>query len=91
MQVAAIMFLFLVRSQLPKSKSITDILCRKYDKSRKYGKSTLKRIRKFEKFVYRLSKAEMYLKFLLRCRRNNVISSYLNFGVSSQWLKRISN
>ena len=58
MQVAAIMFLFLVRSQLPKSKSITDIL------RRKYGKSTFKRIRKFEKFDYRLSKAEMYLEFL---------------------------
>ena len=45
--------------QFPKSKSILDILCRRY------GQGTLKRIRKFEKLNYRLHKAELDLEFLL--------------------------
>ena len=81
MRVAAIIFLFLIRLQFPKSKSISDIL------HRKYGQSTLKRIRKFEKLDYRLLKAEMVLEFSLRCRGSNAISNYLNFDVSSQLLK----
>ena len=48
---------------------------------------TLKRIRKFEKLDYRLRKAELDLEFLLRCRDNNVIPNFLNFRVSSHYLK----
>ena len=50
MRVAAIMFLLLIRLWFPKSKSISDNL------DRRYGQSTLKRIRKFEKPGYRLRK-----------------------------------
>ena len=56
--VAAIVFLFLIRLPFPKSKSISDIL------RRRYGQSKLERIRKFEKPDYRLLKAELDLEFL---------------------------
>ena len=79
MRVAAIVFLFLIRLRFPKSKSISDIL------RRRYSQSTLKIIRKFEKLDYRLRKAELDLEFLLRCRDSNVIPTFLNFRVNSQY------
>ena len=80
MRVAAIVFLFLI--WFPKSKSISDIL------HRRYGQSRLKRIRKFKKLDYRLRKGELDLEFLLWCRDCNVVKPiFLNFHVSSQSLK----
>ena len=81
MRVAAIVFFFLTRVRFRKSKLISDIL------RRRYGQSTLKRIRKFEKLDYRLRKAELDLEFLLRCRDSNVIPIFFNFRVSSQSVK----
>ena len=81
MRVAAIVFLFLIRLKFPKSKAISDIL------RRRYSQVTLRRIRKFEKLDYRLCKAELDLEFLLRCRDSNVIPNFLNFRVSSHYLK----
>ena len=81
MGVAAIVFLFLIRLRFPKSKSISDIL------RKRYSQSTLKRMRKFEKLDYRLRKAELDLELLLRCRDRNVILNFLNFCVSSHYLK----
>ena len=81
MRVAAIAFVFLIRLRFSKSKSISDIL------RLRFSRSTLKRIRKFEKLDYRLRKAELDLQFLLRCRDNNVIPNFLNFRVSSHYLK----
>ena len=45
MRVAAVVLLFLIRLQFPRSKSVSDILCKRY------GQSTLKRIRRFEKLA----------------------------------------
>ena len=84
MRVAAFVFLFLIRLRFPKSKLISDILCRRY------GQSTLKRIRKFEKFDYRQCKAELDLAFVLRCRDTNDIPNFLNFRVHIQSLKASS-
>ena len=81
MRVAAIVFLFLIRLRFPKSKSISDII------RGRYSQSTLKRIRKFEKLDFRLRKAELDLELLLRCRDNNGIPNFLNFRVSSHYLK----
>ena len=81
MRVAAIVFLFLVRLRFPKSKSISDIL------RRKYSQSKLKIIQKFEKFDYRLRKAELKLEFLLRCRDSNVMPIFLIFPLVVSLLK----
>ena len=55
MRVSAIMILFLILLWFPKSVSISDIL------RRRYGQSTLKRMRNFKKLDYRLRKAELDL------------------------------
>ena len=81
MRVAAIVFLFLIRLRFPKSKSTPDIL------RKRYSQSIVKRIWKFEKLDYHICKAELDLEFLLRCRDSNVILNFLNFCVSSHYLK----
>ena len=63
MTIAAIVILFLIRLRFLKYKSINILQGR-------YGQSTLKRKRKFEKREYRLRKAELHLEFLLQCRDN---------------------
>ena len=81
MIVAAIIFLFLIRLQFPKSKSISEILRRRYDQS------ILKIIRTFEKLDYLIRKAEPDLEFLLRCRDSNVTPNFLNFKLVVSLLK----
>ena len=44
-------------------------------------------MRKWEKFDYRIRKAELDLEFLLRFRNSNAIPNFLNFGVCSQSVK----
>ena len=80
MRVAAIAFLFLIRLRFSKSKSISDIL------RLRFSRSTLKRIRKFEKLHYRLRKADLNLELLLRCRDSNVIPIFFNFRVSIHYI-----
>ena len=70
MRVAVIMFLFLLRLQFSESKSISDIL------RRRYGQSTLKRIQKFKKLNYRPGKAELDLQFF---KGVQIAMSYLIF------------
>ena len=65
--------LFLARVRFPKSKSIAEVI-----RSR-YSENTVKRIRKLEKFDYRLGKAELDLQFLCKCDDSNVIPNFLNF------------
>ena len=49
MKVAAIVFLFLIRLRYPHSKSLSEII------RRRYGDKIIKRLRKFEKIDYRLN------------------------------------
>ena len=81
MIVAAIIFLFLIRLQFPKPKSISEIL------RRRYGQSILKILRTFEKLNYLIREAELDLEFLLRCRDSNVIPNFLNFKLVVSLLK----
>ena len=79
--VAAIVFLFLIRLRFPHSKSLSQII------RRRYGDKIIKRLRKFEKIDYRLRKAELDLKFLVKCRDNNVIPKFLNFRLDNRSLR----
>ena len=57
---SSIVFLLLIRLRFPHSKSLSEII------RRRYGEKTIKRLRKFEKIVYRLRKAELDLEFLVQ-------------------------
>ena len=48
------------------------------------------RIRKLEKFDYRLRKTELDLQFLCKCDDNNVIPNFLNFRLANSHLKHSS-
>ena len=81
MKVAAIVFLFLIRLRFLHSKSLSQII------RRRYGDKIIKRLRKFEKIDYRLRKAELDLEFLVKCRDNNVIPKFLNFRLANRSLR----
>ena len=57
---SSIVFLLLTRLRFPHSKSLSEII------RRRYGDKTIKRLRKFENIVYRLRKAELDLEFLVQ-------------------------
>ena len=81
MKVTAIVFLLLIRLKFPHSKSLSQII------RRQYGDKIIKRLHKFETTDYRLRKAELDLEFLVKCRDNNLIPKFLNFGLANRPLR----
>ena len=81
MKVAAIAFLFLIRLRFPHSKSLSQIIRRRYS-----DKIILKDC-KFEKTDYPLRKAELDLECLVKCRDSNVIFKFLNFCLANRYLR----
>ena len=81
MKVAAIVFLFPIRLRFPHSKSLSQII------RRRYGDKITKRLCKFEKIEYRLRKAEVDLEFLVKCRDNDMIPKFLNFRLANRSLR----
>ena len=81
MQVAPIVFLFLIRLRFPHSKSLSQLI------RRQFGDKIIKRLRKFEKIDYRLRKAELDLEFLVKCKDNNVIPKFLNSPLAKRTLR----
>ena len=81
MQVAPIVFLFLIRLRFPHSKSLSQLI------RRQFGDKIIKRLRKFEKTDYRLRKAELDLEFLVKCKDNNVIPKFLNSPLAKRTLR----
>ena len=79
-RVAAIVFLFLIRLRFLQSKLVSQIIRSRYG-------GTIKSLQKFETIDYRLRKVELDLKFLVRCRDNNVIPRFLNFRLANKSLR----
>ena len=67
-KVAVILFLYLIRLRFPQSKSLSQII------KRRFGKKIIKRLHKFKKIDCRLRNAELDLDFLVKCRDNNVLA-----------------
>ena len=76
--LAVIVFLSLARVRFPKSKSVAEVIQSRY---------TTKRIRKLEKFDYRLCRADLDLQFLCKCDDSIVIPNFLNFCLPNSHLK----
>ena len=81
MRVAALVFLFLIRLRFPHSKSVAEVI------RKRYGQNTVKKLRKLEKVDYRLQKAQIDLEFLVNCTNNSVVPKFLNFCVANKSLK----
>ena len=80
-KVAVILFLYLIRLRFPQSKSLSQII------KRRFGKKIIKRLRKFKKIDCRLRNAELDLDFLVKCRDNNVLVKFLNFHLANRSLR----
>ena len=66
--------------RFPKGKLIADII-----RSR-YGEAFVRKIRKFEKNDYKLRKGHLDLRFLLECKKNNLIPKFLQFKLAKRHL-----
>ena len=69
-----LVFLFIICIRFPKGKSIAD----------RYGEAFLRKIRKFEIDDYKLRKGHLDLRFLLECKKNNLIPKYLQFKLANR-------
>ena len=79
-KVLGLVFLFIIRIRFPKGKSIANII-----RSR-YGEAFVRKIRKFEKNDYKLWKSHLDLRFLLECKKNNLIPKFLQFKLANRHL-----
>ena len=79
-KVLGLVFLFIIRIRFPKGKSVANII-----RSR-YGKAFVRKICKFEKNDYKLRKGHLDLRFLLECRKNNLIPNILKFKLENRHL-----
>ena len=73
-------FLFMVRVQFPKSKSIAEVIRARYA-------NTITRIQILQKLDCCLCKVELDLEFLCKCNNNSVEAKFLNSRVASNHLK----
>ena len=79
-KVLGLVFLFIIRIRFPKGKSIANII-----RSR-YGEVFVRKIHKFEKNDYKLRKSQLDLRFLLECKKNNLIPKFLQFKLANRHL-----
>ena len=79
-KVLGFVFLFIIRIRFPKSKSIADIV-----RSR-CGEAFVRKIHKFEKSDYKLRKGHLDLRFLLECKKNNLMPKFLQFKLGNRHL-----
>ena len=79
-KVLGFVFLFIIRIRFPKGKSIADIV-----RSR-YGEAFVRKIHKFEKSNYMLRKGHLDLRFLLECKKNNIIPKFSQFKLGNRHL-----
>ena len=77
----AYVLLFVVKCRFPASKSVADII------RRRYGDNTLAKIRRLEKLDYKLRKCDLDVEFLQICLENNLVPNFLKFKVTNNALK----
>ena len=79
-KVLGLEFLFIIRVRFLKGKLIANII------RNRYGEAFVRIIRKFEKSDYKLRKGQLDLKFLLECKKNNLIPKFLPFKLANRHL-----
>ena len=67
MRVAALVFLILICLRFPYSKSVAEVI------RKRYGQNTVKKLGKLEKLDFRLHKPQIDLQFSVNCSNNFVV------------------
>ena len=79
--VLSLVFTFIIRIRFPSHKSIAKIL------TDRYGRQTLKMIRKLETIDFKKKKAALDLEFLDNCVKHNLTPTFVQFKVSNRSLR----
>ena len=77
-KVLTLAFLFLIRLRFPSSKSIAEIICKRYENE------TVKQLWKFGKLDYKVRKNHGDLEFLKLCQENDSTPKFLNFKLANR-------
>ena len=72
-RIIGLVFLFIIRIRFPRGKSTVDII------RNRYGEAFVKKIRRFQKWDFKLQKCYLDLRLLLDCKQNGVIPKFLRF------------
>ena len=80
-QVASLVYTFLINLRWPPNKSIRLII------NQRYGSSVLESFRKLEKLEFKLKKFKADVAFLRTCYEKDLIPSFLNFRVYDNRIK----
>ena len=79
-KVLGLALLFIIRIRFPKGELIADII------RSTYGEAFVRKTCKFEKKNYKLQKGHLDLRFLLECKKNNLIPKFLQFKLVNRYL-----
>ena len=80
-KVLTLVFLFLIRLRFPSRKFIAEII------RKRYGRDTVKQLRKFEKLDCKVRKSRGDLEFLKLCQDNGLTPKFLNFKLANRNLR----
>ena len=78
MFITAVCVIFLIKHRWPKIKSLYDTAFKRY------GQTTLKVVRHFEKDLSRFNKASFDIAFLQKCKMFHIFSTFLSFKLSKE-------
>ena len=79
--VAALVFLFIIRTRFPVKKSIAEII------RGRYNDETLHKLRHFEKLDFKLRKVKLDTEFLDKCFKQGISPKFLHFKVANKSLR----
>ena len=78
MFITAVRVIFLIKLRWPKTKSLYDTVFERY------GQTTLKVVRDFEKDLSRFNKASLDIGFLRKCKMFHIFPTFLSFKLSKE-------
>ena len=76
-----LVFLFIIRLRFPASRSIADVI------SARYGRGTLRLIRRYESTDLKYKKCELDIEFLNNCVKNELFPTFVRFKVANAQLR----
>ena len=79
--VVSLVLQFIIRLRFPPNKSIASIV------TARYGKPTLRLIRKFENADFKLRKAALDIEFIERSIKHELIPKFVQFKVANKGLR----
>ena len=81
-KVLSLVCIFIIRLRFPATKSISDIL------RKRYGAAVVKSVRKFERLDFKKKKAMLDISFLETCLKYDIYPKFIQFRTANKNLKK---